>query len=67
MSMSPMRAPLPWFTEYEPAGVAPIARMSHWHALSGSGPTLAGTLYNDAHAAASDAAVFVPGGAALAT
>ena len=67
VSMSPMRAPLPWFTAYDPAGVAPIARMSHWHALSGSGPMFAGTPYNDAQAAASAAAVFVPdGGAALA-
>jgi hypothetical protein len=61
-----MRAPLPWFTEYDPAVVALIARMSHWHALSGSGPMLAGTPYNAAQATASDAAVFVPSGAAAA-
>ena len=44
VSMSPMRAPAPWFTAYEPADVAPIARMSHWHGPSGSGEGVAGTL-----------------------
>jgi len=41
--------------------------MSHWQALSGSGPTFTGTLYNAAHAAASVATPFVPVGAALLT
>ena len=62
VSMSPTRAPLPRFTAYDPATSAPIARMSHWHALSGPGPLDAGTLKSDAHAAASAACVLVPGG-----
>jgi len=66
VSMSPTRTPLPRFTEYEPLLVAPIARMSHWHALSESGPTAADTPYSEAQAAASAAAVFVPSGGAAA-
>ena len=38
VSMMPTRAPLPWFTAYEPSVVALIIRMSHWHGDSGSGP-----------------------------
>src|SRR5262245_59490056 len=53
VSMSPTRAPAPWLTPYEPLGVAPIARMSHWQAPSGSGPTSGGTEKSDAQAACS--------------
>jgi hypothetical protein len=38
--------------------------MSQLQALRGSGPTFTGTLYSEAQAAASAAALFVPGGAA---
>ena len=68
VSISPTRAPLPRFTAYEPADVAPIARMSHWHALSGSGPI------DGRHAVERGTrrvlrtpAVFVPGGGAART
>src|SRR6188508_941894 len=64
VSISPTRAPFPLFTAYDPAVVAPIARMSHWHAPNGSGPIDVGTLKSVAHAAFSAACVLVPGGAA---
>ena len=44
VSMSPMRAPLPWLTAYDSADVAWMARMSQLQALRGSGPTFTGTL-----------------------
>ena len=52
VSMSPMRAPFPFVTAYEP-GLALIARMSHWQAASGSGPVDAETLKRLAHAVVS--------------
>ena len=59
MSMSPIRAPAPRLTAYEPAVVALIARMSHWHAPSGSGPVETGTPYSAAQVAFSAAGVGV--------
>ncbi len=37
VSMMPTRTPSPWLTAYEPAGVAPIIRISHCRLANGSG------------------------------
>src|SRR3989442_7346837 len=64
VSITPTRAPLPLLTAYEPDVVALIARISHWHGPSGSGPVIADTLYSDAQAAISTACERVPSGTA---
>src|SRR4051794_36250481 len=60
VSITPTRAPAPWFTAYDPLEVAWMARMSHWQDPRGSG--LSGDApYNAVQAVASLAAGISPG------
>ena len=66
VSMSPTRARAPRLTAYEPVGVAPMARMSHWgtHPARPPPDPVDETPKSAAQAAASLACARVPAGAA---